>query len=274
MAQKRLAVIMSVYKNDRADYVGLSINSILNQSFGDFDLFLQYDGMVPDELNDRISSIVDDRLIIRKREVNRGLGFSLNELLNIVLSEDYEYIARMDADDIALLDRFQKQIDYLDKNQDVDILGGAMNEIDENGVDRGKVVCYPITNEECRMFFAKRNPIAHPTVMFRKSYFKKTGCLYPTEYERNEDTALWMEGFKHRAIMANLPDVLLNFRVTPAFFNQRRNGKAFAKSQLELRKIIKKELGYGWTSYVYAYAMYLLMISPSWLIKIAYKVLR
>lgn len=72
----------------------------------------------------------------------------------------------------------------------------------------------------------------------------------------------------------NLEDVVLTFRVTDAMFTQRRNGKAFAKSQLEMRKIINKDLGYGTMATVYAYAMYFLMISPSWLLKVAYRVLR
>ena len=75
-------------------------------------------------------------------------------------------------------------------------------------------------------------------------------------------------------VIANIPDVVLNFRMTDSMFTQRRNGREFAKSQLELRKLIAKDLGYGIMAYIYAYTMYLLMISPSWILKIAYKVLR
>ena len=113
-----------------------------------------------------------------------------------------------------------------------------------------------------------------PTVMMHRSLFEKAGWLYPDDYVRNEDTMLWYKAYLGGAKIANLPDVLFNFRMTDAMFTQRRNGKAFAKSQLEMRKIINKGLGYGVMSYVYAYAMYLLMISPSWILKIAYKVLR
>ena len=270
----RLAVIMSIYKNDKVDFVNQSVNSILNQTFKDFDFFIQYDGPVAYDIDDLLSSINDNRLIIRKRDVNEGLAKSLNELLNIVLPQGYEYIARMDADDVALPDRFQKQIDHLDKNPEIDLLSVAMTEIDENGKSRNKTIHYPLSHEECRRFFAKRNPIAHSTVIFRKSFFSKTGCLYPEEFVRNDDTALWMEGFKHGTIMANMPDVILNYRITDDFFTQRRSGREFAKSQLELRKIINKELGYGWMSYIYANAMYVLMIMPPSIIKLAYKVLR
>lgn len=271
---QRIAVIMSLYKNDTLEYVSLAIESILEQTYRDFDLYLQFDGPIFQNVEGYINSIQDNRIIIRKRDTNKGLAVSLNELLQIVLPKNYAFIARMDADDIARRDRFQKQIDYLNRNPQIDVLGGAINEIDENGLDRNKVVSYPLTNEECWAFFAKRNPLAHPTVVFRQSFFQKTGCLYPTEYVRNEDTALWLEGFKHGAVMSNLPDVLLNFRVTPSFFSQRRNGKIFAKSQLQLRKKISKELGYGIMSYIYAYATYCVMISPPWIIKAAYRILR
>ena len=270
----RLAVIMSIYKNDRTDFVNQSVNSILKQDFKNFDFYIQFDGPINQDLDEYLSSINDDRLIIRKRSDNKGLAISLNELLNEVLPKGYEYIARMDSDDIAFSDRFQKQIDYLDEHQDVDVLGGAINEIDEQGNDRNKIIRYPLTNEECRSFFAKRNPVAHPSVMFRKSFFSKTGCLYPTEYVRNEDTALWLEGFKHGAIMANIPDVILNLRITQALFTQRRRGKDIAGSQLKLRKKINKELEYGIISYIYAYAMYILMNLPPCVMKLAYKVLR
>lgn len=274
MSHKPLTVIMSLYNKDCLEYVKLSVESILNQTYKDFDLYMQYDGSVAADVDCFLSSISDERLHIRRRDENKGLACSLNELLEYVYPKGYEFIARMDADDIALYDRFQKQFDFLANNPEVDVVGGAINEIDENGNNLNHIVKYPITPEECFHFFSKRNPFAHPTVMFRRSFFEKTGCFYPTEYMRNEDTGLWLEGFKKGVKGANLSDVTLNFRVTNAMFTQRRNGTVFAKSQLQLRKKIIKELGYGPMSYINAHAMYLLMISPSWLIKFAYKILR
>ena len=226
------------------------------------------------EVDAYLSGVNDERVRIQRRAENKGLAQSLNDLMNVVMHIGYEYIARMDADDISETNRFEKQIAYLDAHTDVDMVGGAINEIDEEGNNRGKITKYPCSPEECRAFFAKRNPVAHPTVMFRRSFFDKAGWRYPTDFERNEDTRLWHEGYKHRCVIANLPDVLLNFRMTDSMFRQRRNGRKFAKSQLQLRKLIAKDLGYGFMAYIYAYAMYMLMISPSWILKCAYKVLR
>ena len=271
---KTCAVIMSLYHNDKFDYVSQAINSILNQTYSDFDFYIQYDGHVKDDVDLYLSSLSDTRIHIYKRDENRGLAKSLNELLAVVMPLNYQFIARMDADDISTLDRFEKQVNYLQNHPNIDVVGGAINEIDENGMNRGKVTSYPCSSDECRAFFAKRNPLAHPTVMFRRSFFDKTGWHYPTDYDCNEDTRLWHEGFKHGCKIANVPDVVLNFRMTDDMFKNRRNGKEFAKSQLKLRLQIKNDLGYGFMAVVYAYAMYWLMISPSWLLKLAYKVLR
>jgi glycosyltransferase involved in cell wall biosynthesis len=271
---RSLAVIMSIYKNDRLKYVKESVGSILNQTYSDLDFYIIYDGPVAEEIDDYLARISDHRLHITRRDNNLGLAQSLNDLLNIVLPLDYEYIARMDADDVSLPNRFAKQVEFLAANPAIDCVGGAINEIDENGISRNKTVKYPCTPQECRSFFAKRNPVAHPSVMFRKSYFAKINGIYPTDFERNEDTRLWHEGYKHGCLITNIPDVVLNFRISESTFKQRRNGTAFAQSQLKLRRLIASDLGFGPMAIVYAYIMYLLMISPSWLLKFAYKVLR
>lgn len=270
----KLAVIQSVYKNDKPEYLKLSLDSIFNQTYKDFTLFLGIDGPISEGMRRILDSVKDERLYIVEKKENKGLAFILNKLLGKCQDRGYGYIARMDSDDIAVIDRFEKQIAFLTDNPDIDMVGGAINEIDDYGRDRGKTTYYPCYAEDCRQFFAKRNPVAHPTVMFRRSFFEKAGWHYPTDFVRNEDTRLWHEGYKHGCKIANLPDVVLNFRMTEDMFKQRRNGKIFAKSQLKLRKLIAKDLHYGPIAYIYAYAMYVLMVSPSWLLKLAYKFLR
>lgn len=270
----KVAVIMSLYKNDRLVYVKSAVDSILNQTYKRIDLYIQFDGPIDNCIQKYLFGLNDSRVIIKTRGENKGLAVSLNELLGVVKEKDYDFIARMDADDISRLIRIEKQVVFLESNPDVDMVGSAINEIDENGYDRGKVIRYPCKPSDCYSFFAKRNPVAHPSVMFRRSFLDKVGWAYPTDYIRNEDTRMWYEGYKHGCIVANLPDVLLDYRMTDDMFKQRRNGREFAKSQLLLRKMIATELGYGMKAYVYAYCMYLLMVSPSWIRKIAYKLLR
>lgn len=270
-----IAVILPVYKNDKPDWLHKSIGGIINQTYKNYHLFIGVDGPVGDELLSVFKCYERlDEIDIVKFDVNRGLACVLNDLLDICFEKGYEYIARMDADDISLLDRFEKQISFLQAHPEIDVVGGAINEIDENGNDRGKVIVYPSGPKECYDFFAKRNPHAHPAVLFRKSFFDKAGCKYRPEYRQNQDTMLWVDGMSKGTQHANIPDVVLNFRFTNSLFKKRRNGWTFAKKQLEDRKMINKTLGYSFTASVFAYCMFIMLISPAWVKKIAYKVFR
>lgn len=271
----KIAVILPVYKNDKVSYVRLSLDSILGQTYRDIRLFVGVDGPVGEDLEDCLRQYEQDaRVTVEWFKENRGLAIVLNDLLDSCFKADYNYIARMDADDISLPDRFEKQIAYLQQRSDIDVVGGAIEEIDVNGDSRGKTIVYPETNEGCYRFFAKRNPHAHPTVMFRKSFFEKAGCKYRPEYRQNQDTMLWLDGMRHGTRHANIPDIILRFRMTDTLFKKRRNGWAFAKKQLHDRLMINKILGYGFGADVFGYMMFVMLISPSWIKKIAYRLFR
>ena len=148
-------------------------------------------------------------------------------------------------------------------------------EIDEEGKYRNKTIIYPEGPEECRHFFSKRNPHAHPAVLFRKSFFDKLkGKKYRPEYRQNQDTMLWYDGMMAGTQHANIPDVVLNFRMTNAMFKKRRNGWEFATKQFKDRLMINKKLGYNFKADIYGFAMFCILVSPVWIKKIAYKVLR
>ena len=180
----------------------------------------------------------------------------------------------MDADDISMLERIEKQVAYLESHQDIDVVGGAIEEIDENSESRGKTITYPETHDGCYKFFARRNPHAHPAVTFRKRFFEKAGCKYRPEYRQNQDTMLWVDGMKAGTRHANLKDVVLQFRFTDSLFKKRRNGWAFAKKQFNDRLMINKTLGYGMGANVFGFLMFCMLVSPPWVKKIAYKVFR
>lgn len=195
---EKIAVILPVYKNDKAPHVRLSLNSILNQTYkGDFKLIIGVDGPVGEEL---VSCLKDyetkDNVSVQWFSKNRGLAIVLNDLLDICFKEGYKYIARMDADDISMPERLKKQMAYLLAHPEIDVVGGAIEEIDENSESRGKMIVYPEGSKECYEFFARRNPHAHPAVLFRKSFFDKAGCKYRPEYRQNQDTMLWVDGMR------------------------------------------------------------------------------
>ena len=151
---KKVAVIQSVYKNDKPEYLKLSIDSILNQTFKNFVLFLGIDGPIGNDVREVIESVNDARLCVIENKENKGLASILNDLLAECRKQGYEYIARMDSDDISKPERLEKQIAFLQDHADIDIVGGAINEIDGNGHDRGKVTHYPSSADDCRNFFA------------------------------------------------------------------------------------------------------------------------
>lgn len=272
----KMAVILPVYKNDKVDYLSKAIESILYQSFRNTHLYIGVDGPVGDDLHKSLDLLERQHTVsIVWFQENRGLACVLNDLLDLCFKEGYEFIARMDADDISLIDRFEKQMGYLEKHPEIDVVGGAIKEIDEEGKNRNKTIIYPEGPEECRDFFSKRNPHAHPAVLFRKSFFDKLkGKKYRPEYRQNQDTMLWYDGMMAGTKHANIPDVVLNFRMTNAMFKKRRNGWAFAKKQFSDRLMINKGLGYGWKADVYGFAMFCMLVSPVWVKKIAYKVFR
>lgn len=272
----KIAVILPVYKKDKVNYLKESVESILHQTYQDVYLYIGVDGPVGKDLMSELKQIeTNGNVSVVYFEKNRGLACVLNDLLDICFCEGYEYIARMDADDISMPDRFEKQMAYLDEHPEVDVIGGAIDEIDENGNRRGKVIVYPESPKECQTFFSKRNPHAHPAVLFRKSYFDKlNGKKYRPEYRQNQDTLLWYDGMMVGTIHANIPETVLKFRITNSMFKNRRNGWSFAKKQFVDRLMINKGLGYGLMADLCGLAMFCLLISPVWMKKIAYKILR
>lgn len=272
----KVAVILPVYKKDKVVYLSKAIESIVMQTYRDFHIYIGVDGPVGEDI-ERYFKMIESQIkmtVVRFKE-NRGLACVLNDLLDICFKDGYDYVARMDADDISENTRFEKQIAFLEKHSEIDVVGGAIKEIDEEGKSRGKTIIYPATPEECREFFSKRNPHAHPAVLFRKSFFEKmNGKKYRPEYRQNQDTMLWYDGMMAGTQHANIPDVVLNFRMTNAMFKKRRNGWDFAKKQFKDRLMINKGLGYGWKADIYGFAMFCMLVSPVWVKKIAYRVFR
>lgn len=268
---KKVGVLLPVYKNDNLEYFQMSIKSILNQSYSNFIILVGVDG----EVDSKMREILNEYDKINKVEVcwfdiNRGLACVLNDLIDRAREYNCDFYARMDADDISVVDRFEKQVYFLLSNEDVDVVGGAIEEIDENSIKNGKKVNYPISHKECKKFFAYRDPLAHPAVMFSKSFFDKVSG-YRVEYRKNQDTMLWFDGFNNNCKFSNLPDVLLLFRVTSDFYNNRRSGIKRAKKMLNDRFFINKVLSYGIKANFFALLSFILTISPSFIKKIAYK---
>ena len=266
--QHKVAVIMSLYKSDELKFVKLAIESVLSQTFRDFDYYIQYDGFVQKNVDDYLSSIKDDRVHISRRVENKGLAYSLNELLAVVMPMQYDFIARMDADDISMPERFEKQIAFMDTHPETECLGTWAIEIKSDGSEYYRKQM-PETHEGCWNQFMIRDCLIHPTVMFRRSYIVKAG-VYSLDTYFGEDTMMWAQGFSAGCKFANVPEYLFKFRLNDDFFNRRRGWK-HAKGILTLRWKVNKMLHYPLKAYLYAIAYAGAKMMPKGILNLIYK---
>ena len=160
----------------------------------------------------------------------------------------------------------------MQKNLDVDILGGYIEEFGEN-MTQTKVIKYPCDHDSMKNFFGRRNPLAHVSVLFKKSFFEKVG-RYPENTDLDEDTMLWLEGFRKKCRFANLDEVLVKVRVSSNFFS-RRNGFKKSVNDYKNRKKIIKLLRLNPINHIWAFARFVLLSIPlPYVTKLMYKVLR
>ena len=262
---------MSLYKNDTFDFVNMAVDSVLSQSYRNFDFFIQCDGSIMEDVENYLNSLQDSRIFIYHRDENKGLAYSLNDLLSIVFKRGYNYIARMDADDISLPNRFEKQVAFLDAHPETECLGTWAIEIKSDGSEFFRKQM-PETHSECRELFMSRDCIIHPTAMFRRSFFEKAG-MYPLDTYFAEDTMMWAKGFAKGCIFANLPEYLYLFRLNEDFFNRRRGWK-HAWGILQLRWKVNKMLHYPIKSYLYAIAYAVAKMMPTLVLNRLYKTVR
>jgi hypothetical protein len=267
----KIAFIITVYKNDKREFFKQAIKSIVNQDYGfdNINIYLGVDGDLSDEVRGYIHENQVYFYKIIQNQQNRGLAFTLNRVIEVL--EDEEYIFRMDSDDICKSMRVAEQVKFMDANTDVDISGSAIAIIDDMSNHTGQIVKFPLLHNECFIFFKRRDPVAHPSVVFRKSYFNKAG-LYP-DIRKNQDTFFWGQGFKNGCIFANVDKVLLKFRMSDSLYTRRGNVKNLFEYLLKRYKI-NNDLKLGIGANFYATMYFVLQMMPSGIKKVLYKKLR
>lgn len=268
----KTAVIISVYKNDTLPVLKEAFDSLFKQSRQEFDIFVQIDGDITPDLDIYLDTLYKEKKIhsLYKRSENRGLAYSLNELIKRVLDLKYDYIIRMDADDICSPERIEHQLDYLNKHPEVDLLGGWIEEFNTDTKER-RIVYYPEHHNDIFNLLAKRSPIAHVTAAFRSSFFHKYGLYNVTS--QCEDLELWVRAFKKGAKMHNLQEVLVYVRTNNAFFTRRRNQKR-ALELWQIKVAATKQFKLGIKGYLFATAHYLVWMAPGPIKHFFYKYFR
>lgn len=199
----KVSVVMPAYNAEK--YISEAIDSILEQTYSDFE-FIIINDCSTDYTEEIILSYDDPRIVYLKNEKNMGVAATLNRGLAIAQGE---YIARMDADDISLPERFEKQVQFLDNNLSVAVLGSAVERFGENGDLERK--CFSVDSEEMKLDMFFSCGIAHPSVMLRRDVIAALGG-YDLWFEGMEDYELWCRVMEKYAIVA-CPDVLLRYRI-------------------------------------------------------------
>lgn len=193
---------MSVYNSEK--YLSEAIESVLNQTYRNFEFIIVNDGSQDNSL-DIIQKYQnkDHRIILIDRE-NKGLPYSLNEGISIARGE---YIARMDADDICIPERFEKQLQYMQEHN-LDICGSFVETFSNNLTQQ---YSYPINDTDIKFTLLFYCCLAHPSVLIRKEVFDK--IQYNINYKQAQDYQLWVDASKKQFVFGNIPEVLLQYRV-------------------------------------------------------------
>ncbi|SEI40167.1 Glycosyltransferase involved in cell wall bisynthesis [Dyadobacter koreensis] len=199
-----VSVLMPIYNQE--NYIRESLESLLSQTMTDLEIVVINDGSTDSSL-DIINSYGDKRIKVYSNEGNKGLIYSLNR--GIELCQDSKYIARLDGDDIALPDRLQKQVNILNANSEVGLLGGSSIVFGDNVKTR--ISSRPIENRDIITSFIAMNSFSHPTMLIRTEILLKSGKRYSTDFPKYEDYGLWID-LIGTCEFKNISDVLIRYR--------------------------------------------------------------
>ncbi len=237
------SVLMSVYKNEKADYLRLAMKSMWEQTVPTNDFVLVCDGPLTDELYAVIDemTLAHPELTVVKSEKNMGLGNALNFGIQYCKNE---LVARMDSDDISRPDRCEKQLGVFAASKDIAVVSGTIEEftVSTDVVEARRVL--PENQDEIIEFAKKRNPFNHPCVMYKKSAVEAAGGY--RDFYLLEDYFLWVRMLKGGAVGCNIKDPLLWMRAGSDMY-KRRSGLKYAKSQAALFKYMR-DIGFISTS--------------------------
>ena len=229
----KISVIMGIYNTKSKEYLEKSINSILNQTFKDFELIICNDGSTNNcEKWAREICGNDDRVVFIKNDINSGLAKTLNKCLSIAKGD---YIARMDDDDYSHPDRFEKQINYLKTHKNIQLVSTNINLFDSNGIYNTLIFPNEITNRN----FLFNSPIVHPAILAKKEAFTIAGGYNQATWAtRVEDYDLFMRMKSLGINMAVIQDRLFDYR------DDRENSKRRKRYKYRINEFIVRIKGF------------------------------
>ncbi|RHH02551.1 glycosyltransferase [Collinsella sp. AM20-15AC] len=266
------SVLMSVYKNDKAEYLNAAIDSMAGQTHTPHDYVIVCDGPLTPELD---ACLVDwgKRLgsalkVVRLKE-NHGLGYALNAGLSECRCN---IVARMDADDISRRERCEVLLSKM-VSERLDLVGGAIEEFDREPGDMGAVRMPPLSKKNIDTWLKERNPFNHVSVVFDRHMVDLVGGYEPFPWM--EDYWLWARMIAKGCQCANVPDIVADVRTGEGMY-ARRSNMSYLKSQVRFFSELRKLGLVGRTGQVKAVAeRAVATLLPTGLVKLMYnKLLR
>lgn len=228
MNTPRVTVLMPVFNGE--DFLRAAIESILNQTFSDFELLIIDDGST-DASQSVAASYGDPRIRLEANDKNLGLIATLNRGLKLAQGE---FIARMDADDISHPIRFERQIAYLDAHPEIGGCGTWFEKVTPEGTT---IMRMPQSPSLIRLFLLFDNPFLHSSMMLRRGLLEAHGLRFDADYPHSEDYDLWVR-CSTLTDMANLPEVLVRYRDHPANISHRFSREQdLAASRIRARQL-------------------------------------
>ncbi|GBF36625.1 glycosyltransferase family 2 protein [Methanofervidicoccus abyssi] len=268
MGNPKISVIMATYREPE-EYLRKSIESILNQTFEDFEFIIVLD----DPNNERNEKIIkeysekDKRIVFLKNKKNLGRGASRNRAIDIAKGK---YVAIMDADDIALPQRLEKQFNYLEENEDIDLLFTWAYWIDErdNIIGSFKPERYKIKN--IKNYFFREHLLVHPSMMIKTRILKR--LKYNENLSSSEDYDLWVRCILNNHNFDIIEKFLLKRRLVRENIEKRINKQRnYSKYSISVLWKYKKYFYYNvyfWKTFLFHLSMYIfLTVAPKGLIK-------
>jgi glycosyltransferase involved in cell wall biosynthesis len=268
-----ISVVMPVYHEDVAEHFDLALESLSSQTLRANEILVVKDGPLTDALDDVLQRWIerDSSMKVVELKTNQGLSAALNAGID---AANYDWIARMDADDICRAQRFDKQWSLIQDDPELAILGSWIMEYDEDMNEEVGLRKLPEMHNEILRFAKWRCPFNHMTVMYKTSVIRELG-KYKNYGAVGDDYELWARFLVNGHKSANLQEVLVDPRTGKDFFGNRRRGLKYLRNEIKEISDLK-ELGlinsYQW--FVHTIVKTFVRLSPTWMVKWVYKGLR
>lgn len=266
------SVLMSVYCKDNADDFRMALESVtLAQTRKPKQVVIVQDGIVPADIDEIIEEVkgkaIDIEFTVLKNEKNQGLAAALNSGLALC---KYDWVARMDSDDISVEDRFEKQLAFIEKNADISVLGGAIAEFENEIGDINSERHVGLTHEEITQMSKSRTPMNHVTVMYLKSAVLEVGG-YSEDFGKLEDYKLWVDLISAGKKFANIADIIVCVRVGKGFIERRSNKREIEDWDMLQAYLLKSNLITKRKALINKLYIRIFIYMPAWMKKVAYK---